>query len=193
MKENGQLNEVLEFIKRNKESYNSALKDKKIIDNYVSGNGFSPEALKIFEGDANGSVRVRAKVNAKFISGHINQLKGLLIANKFDLGGGTPPSGLVAALNNSALSALGECLNYGEGFIYIDGSLFLQLGKFPEEIQFYMDNLYAKHAPLLAFERDDVIKTTNIGKLTVDTPLELNFKGNTAIYSIGVSTNRQGG
>jgi len=75
----------------------------------------------------------------------------------------------------------------------IYGSLFLQLGKFPEEIQFYIDSLYAKHAPLLAFERDDVIKTTNIGKLTVDTPLELNFKGRTAIYSIGISTNRQGG
>ncbi|MDR2582352.1 MAG: hypothetical protein LBC75_02600 [Fibromonadaceae bacterium] len=124
MKENGQLNEVLDFIKRNKESYNSALKDKKIIDNYVSGNGFSAEALKVFEGDSNGSERVRAKVNAKFISGYVNQLKGLLIANKFDLGGDTPPSGLVAALNNSALSALGECLNYGEGFIYIDGDTF---------------------------------------------------------------------
>ncbi|MDR2582357.1 MAG: hypothetical protein LBC75_02625 [Fibromonadaceae bacterium] len=75
----------------------------------------------------------------------------------------------------------------------IYGSLFLQLGKFPEEIQFYIDSLYAKHSPLLAFERDDVIKTTNIGKLTVDTPLELNFKGYTAIYSIGISTNRHGG
>jgi len=73
------------------------------------------------------------------------------------------------------------------------GSLFLQLGKFPEEIQFYIDSLYAKHAPLIAFERDDVIKTMNIGKLTVDTPLELNFKGRTAIYSIGLQTNSKGG
>jgi len=125
----GQLDEVLEFIKRNKESYNTALKDKKIIDNYVSGNGFSPDALKIFESYSGGSVRVRAKVNAKFISGYINQLKGLLIANKFDLGGGTPPSGLVSALNNSALSALNECLSYGEGFIYIDGDTLKPVGR----------------------------------------------------------------
>ena len=65
-------------------------------------------------------------------------------------------------------------------------SLYIQLGQFPEEIQFCMDNFYMKRAPLIAFERDDVIKTVNIGKLTVDTPLELNFKGYTAIYSIGL-------
>jgi hypothetical protein len=65
-------------------------------------------------------------------------------------------------------------------------SLYMQLGKFPAEIQFYIDNFYMKHAPLIAFERDDVIKTDNIGRLTVDTPLELNFKGYTAIYSLGL-------
>jgi len=75
----------------------------------------------------------------------------------------------------------------------IYGSLFIQLGQFPEEIQFYMDNFYMKHAPLLAFERDDVIKTVNIGKLTVDTPLELNFKGYTSIYSLGLATTTNGG
>lgn len=115
------LDEAVEFIRRNRDDYNDALRDKKIIDNYVSGNGFSPEALRAFESFAGGSVRARAKVNAKFISGYVNQLKGLLIANKFDLSGGAPKPGLVNALNNSALSALSECLNYGEGFLYIDG------------------------------------------------------------------------
>jgi len=128
------LDEVAEFIKRNKSGYNDALRDKKIIDNYVSGNGFSPEALKIFEAVSGGSVRTRAKVNAKFISGYINQLKGLLIANKFDLSGAdadgeVPPSGLVSALNSAALSALSECLSYGEGFIYIDGDTFKPVGR----------------------------------------------------------------
>jgi hypothetical protein len=65
-------------------------------------------------------------------------------------------------------------------------SLFLQLGKFPEEIKFFIDGFCTKRAPLVAFCRDDVIKTANIGKLTADTPLELNFRGYVSIYSLGL-------
>jgi hypothetical protein len=65
-------------------------------------------------------------------------------------------------------------------------SLFMQLGKFPEEIKFFMDSFCMRRAPLVAFCRDDVIKTANIGKLAADTPLELNFKGDFSIYSLGL-------
>lgn len=123
------LDEVLEFIKCNKTVYENAITDKKVIDNYVSGNGFSTEAVKAYECAEHSKKRARAKVNAKFLSGYINQLKGLLIANKFDLDGGEVPNGLINSLNNSALNALVECLNYGEGFIYVDGDSFKAISR----------------------------------------------------------------
>ena len=123
------IDEVIEFVKHCKDDYNNAMRDKKIVDNYVSGNGLSEDAVKSFESSANGNIRARAKVNAAFISGYINQLEGLLIANQFDLSKADAKPGLVNSLNNAAQSALNECLNYGEGFLYIDGETIKSIGR----------------------------------------------------------------
>jgi hypothetical protein len=118
---------AIKFIEQNKEGYNKFMEDHNIVMNYISGNGFSPTAREIFESYANGSVRTRAKVNASFLSGYVNQLKGLLIANKFDLTD-EPPAGLVNAVNNAAVIALEEALNFGVGYIYIDGETIKSIG-----------------------------------------------------------------